>query len=261
MRLRVLALALLPALFSGAVASAQLVNGGFNTPTSPASSSNVWGSLPGGAGYGTVNWTTGGQYAYDPSNVAGWTFVGGAGVQQNGSAWGFTNAPGGLGQSAFLQDYNGPINVPRANPSTISQFVGGLTSGDTYYLTFYMEQRDLYGPAPVTVLIGINGIQYIAADTPSSSSSWQLYTVAFDAASYPELITFAAYNPASGTYDNDTGIADVALSSTAPTVPSTPAILAPEGGAAFLYLLLAAGSCFGAMFLISRNKFANLVAA
>ena len=35
----------------------------------------------------------------------------------------------------------------------------------------------------------------------------------------------------------------------------------PEGGAAFLYLLLAGGICFGAMFLNSRNRFANLVSA
>jgi hypothetical protein len=35
----------------------------------------------------------------------------------------------------------------------------------------------------------------------------------------------------------------------------------PEGGAALLYLLLAGGVCFGAMFLSSRNRFANLASA
>ena len=35
----------------------------------------------------------------------------------------------------------------------------------------------------------------------------------------------------------------------------------PEGGAALLYLLLAGGVCFGAMFLKSRNGFANLASA
>jgi hypothetical protein len=34
----------------------------------------------------------------------------------------------------------------------------------------------------------------------------------------------------------------------------------PEGGAALLYVLLAGGACFGAMFL-SRNRFANLASA
>jgi len=35
----------------------------------------------------------------------------------------------------------------------------------------------------------------------------------------------------------------------------------PEGGAGLLYLLLAGGACFGAMFLVPRNRFANLVSA
>jgi hypothetical protein len=35
----------------------------------------------------------------------------------------------------------------------------------------------------------------------------------------------------------------------------------PEGGATLLYLLLAGGACFGAMFLVPRNRFANLASA
>jgi hypothetical protein len=35
----------------------------------------------------------------------------------------------------------------------------------------------------------------------------------------------------------------------------------PEGGAALLYLLLAGGACFGGMFFIPRNRFANLASA
>jgi len=35
----------------------------------------------------------------------------------------------------------------------------------------------------------------------------------------------------------------------------------PEGGAAFLYLLLAGATCFGVMFLSSRNRSANLTLA
>ena len=35
----------------------------------------------------------------------------------------------------------------------------------------------------------------------------------------------------------------------------------PEGGAALLYLLLAGGVCFGAMFLNRRNRFANFASA
>jgi hypothetical protein len=39
------------------------------------------------------------------------------------------------------------------------------------------------------------------------------------------------------------------------------AVLAPEGGGSFLYLLIAGAACFGAMFLIPRNRLANLAAA
>ena len=34
-------------------------------------------------------------------------------------------------------------------------------------------------------------------------------------------------------------------------------VSAPEGGASLLYLLLAAGACFGAIFFRSRNRFAS----
>jgi hypothetical protein len=39
------------------------------------------------------------------------------------------------------------------------------------------------------------------------------------------------------------------------------AVSAPEGGPALLYLLLAGGACFGAMFLVSRSRLANVTAA
>jgi hypothetical protein len=39
--------------------------------------------------------------------------------------------------------------------------------------------------------------------------------------------------------------------------PGGPSFNVPEGGAAFLYLLLAGGSCFGAMFFRSRNQLRN----
>jgi hypothetical protein len=259
----------MPALMSSAVASAQSITNGTFAPT--GQSTGVWGSeANGGAGYTTVNWTTGQQYAYDPSNVLGWSFVGGAGIQQNGSAWGFTNDPSGAPQTAFLQDYDGSIDVPRADPSTITQAVSGLTPGKTYYLTFYLEQRGSYGQAPVDVLVGVNGVQYeaiVATDTPTSSTTWQLYTVPFVAGPYtpwiPEEITFAAYDPtAPGIYDNDTGIADVALSTSAPLFGSPiTAVTVAEGGPALLYLLLAGSACFGAMFLTSRNRSAILATA
>jgi hypothetical protein len=38
-------------------------------------------------------------------------------------------------------------------------------------------------------------------------------------------------------------------------------VTTPEGGAAFLYLLLAGASCFGAMFFNARNRFGNRLSA
>jgi hypothetical protein len=147
-------------------------------------------------------------YAYDPSNVAGWTFSGGAGVQQNGSAWGFTNAPGGSGQSAFLQSYMGPINVPTGNPSTISQTVSGLTVGDSYQVSFYLEARPGYGLDPVTVTIDGTTVTI----TPTSDSSWTKYTEYFtDSAGDSNTLTFSVSGSGVGNYDNDTGLADVSL--------------------------------------------------
>jgi hypothetical protein len=184
------------ALTSGAVAFAGpiLVNGSFNTPAS----STVYG--------GTVNWT-GSQYGYDPNNISGWSFSGGAGVQQNGSAWGFTNAPG-AGQSAFLQSYNGNDNVGKGNPSTISQDITGLTSGDKYTVSFDLEQRAGYGTNPLTVEIG--GTTFYAV-TPASNSAWTLYSATFIATSGSEDFTFEVFDPTHGTYDNDTGLADVSI--------------------------------------------------
>jgi len=151
----------------------------------------------------------GSGYTYDPSTVAGWSFSGGAGVQANGSAWGFTNAPGGAAQTAFLQSYIGSINVPTGNPSTIQQSVSGLTSGDSYAVSFYLEGRPGYGLDPVTVTIdGVN-----VTITPASDSTWTKYTEYFTA-SGSNTLTFSVSGSGDGPYDNDTGLADVSIGAT-----------------------------------------------
>lgn len=230
-RIKYLAISVLLLLLvgTGVVASADIVNGTFNTPSS---SSGVWG--PCACGLQTVDWTAGGQYAYDPTNISGWTFTGGAGIQQNGSAWGFSAAPNGAGQSAFLQAYTGnyftsrdpDVAAPVGPPSSISQTLSGLTVGDTYYLNFYLEERGGFGLDPVTVTIG--GLTFVPV-TPDSTS-WSYYSAEFTATSSSELLIFAANFP-NGYSDNDTGLADVSLEDAG---GGTPLTATPEPGTLLL---------------------------
>lgn len=93
--------------------------------------------------YGVQN---GAQHSSNGVNAtaAGLTFSNGAGVQANGSAWGFLNAPDGV-QTAFLQSYNNQI------PGTITQDVSGLTPGKTYAITLDLADRPGYAVDPVTI--------------------------------------------------------------------------------------------------------------
>lgn len=181
-------------------AGSLVTNGNFN----PSGPSTVYGG-------GTVNWT-GGQYGYDPTNIGGWTFAGGAGVQQNGSAWGFSPAPGSAGQTAFLQSYKGNNNnVPNGNlTSSISQNVSGLTDGQQYAVTFYLEQRPGYGANPVTITI--DGVTFTV--TPPNNDKWTEYTEDFTYDGGSDTLMFSVTGPGSGTYDNDTGLADAELYAT-----------------------------------------------
>jgi hypothetical protein len=150
-------------------------------------------------------------YTYQPSSVAGWFFSGGTGVQANGSAWGFSNAPGGSGQSAFLQSYEGPDKVDKGTPNSfISQNVGGLTTGQTYTVTFDLEQRPGYGANPVTV--SIDGVTETI--TPPNDDAWTAYSLEFNYDGGPDGLTFSVTGPGTGTYDNDTGLADVSIGAT-----------------------------------------------
>jgi len=220
-------LLVISALGSSAVAFAgsYATNGNFNTPTS---SSVTWGTLsPGGGsvgGPGTVTWGPS-QYGYDPTGINGWQFSGGAGVQENGSAWGFSNAPAGASQTAFLQS-------GLTGSGSISQEMTGLTIGQTYTVTFDLEQRPGYGADPVTVTI--DGVSLTV--TPPNDDQWTQFTESFTAnGTYEDLVFSVA---GAGTNDNDTGLADVSM--TAPT---------PEPGT----LLLLGTGLFGLAFVVFRK--------
>ena len=251
-------------------ASAQVSNGTFTPPATSVGAG--WGTsssfpAPGFGPNATVNWALGSQYAYDPVTANfNWIFNGGAGVQQNGSAWGFTAPPVGS-QSAFLQDYNGTYCynggcVPVGNsgsPSSISQTLTGLTQGTQYDLSFYMEERsyNIGGYAPVVVTVGTASTPQLA---PNSTYVWQAYNVLFYASGPSESLSFSSPFPSDLAYgsDLDTGIADVSITSLGggPS-PSGPTYSLPEGGAASLYMLLAGAACFGAVLFRPRNTFAS----
>jgi hypothetical protein len=141
--------------------------------------------------------SVGSGYVYDPSGVPGATFTGGAGVQGNGSAWGFTTAPDGT-QTAFLQSYGG-------GNGSITLDVTGLTPG-TYTANFYTEARPGYDP--VDVLVTWDGAT-VETFVNSDSFAWQ------GGPSFPFLVGTTsgqiefqtAFVPLTG--DNDVGIDDV----------------------------------------------------
>ena len=261
----VLSLAL--SMSAAGVASAQVSNGTFtplqNGTAAWGTGTNYASSSPNFGPNATMNWS-GGQYAYDPDTLAqfGWTFNGGAGVQQNDSAWGFTNAPNNLGQTAFLQDYNGtycynggcvPVGTV-SSPSSISQSVTGLTEGTQYDLSFYLEVRsyNVGGYAPVVVVGSGSTTPQIA---PNSSTVWQLYNVIFTASGSPETIGFYSPFPSELSYgsDLDTGLADVSLSTTL-AAPGPNTYYVPEGGADWMYLTLVMAICLGTVFFSARTR-------
>jgi PEP-CTERM motif len=207
-----------------------VVNGLFNTPTS---SVVPWGTVGGNTiGPGTVTWGPG-AYGYSPTNIDGWTFSSfapgssGAGIADDGSAFGFTATPSGAGQVAFLQ-----------LTATLSQDVTGLTVGDTYFLLFNLEGRPGSGANDLSVSIGGDTL---LGPTVAANGSWTSYEEAFTATSSSEILLFSTTD-ATGA-DLTTGIDDVQ-------------ILTPEPGS----LLLMATGILGFGFMILRRKSSPLAA-
>jgi len=142
-----------------------------------------------------------GTYTYDPTNVSGWTFSGssgsGSGVAEYGSAWGFTAAPDGANQVAFLQD-----------TATLTQTISNLIIGQQYTASFYLEGRPGYSSNPITVTIaGTN----LLSTTPGSG--WTQYNEPFTATATSEVLSFST-TASSGDYD--TGLSDVKINAVSP---------------------------------------------
>ena len=148
-----------------------------------------------------------GTYIYDPTTVAGWTFSGatanassgsyGSGVAEYGSAWGFTAAPDGANQVAFLQDN-----------ATLTETINNLIVGQAYTASFYLEDRPSYSSNPITATIGATNL---LSTTPGSG--WTQYNEPFTATATSEALTFTT--TATGG-DYDTGLSGVTINAVGP---------------------------------------------
>jgi hypothetical protein len=148
-----------------------------------------------------------GGYQYTPS-APGWTFAGLSVIADYRSAFGFSTPPDGT-QVGVLQSGSG-------NGSSIDQLLSGLASGDSYTVSFYLADRvgSNYVANPVTVSFGGTNI---GTYTPTSTS-FQLFTATFTAASASGDLMFLAAPESTG--DFDTGLDLVTVS--AGTASATP---------------------------------------
>jgi hypothetical protein len=91
-------------------------------------------------------------FYYNPSGYAGVTFSGtsehygngGSGIADNGSFFGFPNAPDGQTDVAFIQNHYGVIGA-------ITLDLTDLTAGDVYTASFYTAARPGYANNPLTI--------------------------------------------------------------------------------------------------------------
>jgi len=151
-----------------------------------------------------------GGFTYGPT-VAGATFTGGAGVQGNGSAWGFANAPDGV-QGGFLQ-----------NNAETDLSVTGLSAGGTYTVSFFDSQRPGYGVLPITV--EFNGISIL---TTTPGGTWApVSTASFVSTGTTGTISFVT--SAQGG-DFDSGIDDVTITGGVPEPMAWTLMLVGFGG-------------------------------
>jgi hypothetical protein len=100
----------------------------------------------------------------------GVTFTGMSGIQANGSAWGFTNAPDG-NQTAFLQTQS----FFPSNPGSLS-FSLPTVANQSYDLTFEVESRPSTGGNSFTVNAGTNSQSFAAPSTTSWITDSVLFT-------------------------------------------------------------------------------------
>ena len=138
-----------------------------------------------------------GSYVYNPT-VDGVVFNAGSGVQHNGSAFGFANAPNGV-QTAFIQSsytYIGQITFALAN----------LVVGQAYDIGFSGASRMDYTTNAFTV--ALNGAALGSYNI--ASTAWQSFTTnSFVATATTASLSFTGSPTTTG--DNDVGLDNVTV--------------------------------------------------
>jgi hypothetical protein len=119
-----------------------VANSGFEQP-------NVGGGYRYGDGFGP-----GSPITIAEQGGAGWTFVNGAGIAANGSAFGVANASGN--QAGFIQ--GGPGSI-------ISQLISGFGTG-FYTLGFIAEGRSNFGSGDNPLEVTIDGVPLTFGGNP-----------------------------------------------------------------------------------------------
>jgi hypothetical protein len=147
----------------------------------------------------------GGGYSYGGTDSAGASFVSISGLQADGSAFGYFNAPEGV-QTAHIQQ-NG----------SFTETVTGLVSGQAYALTFDFAARPNYATDGLQVSYGLTSL----FDQAPTSDTWTSVTVNF-VADGSSVFTFAGTLPVSA---GDTNVGVDAVSIAAIPEPSTWAMM------------------------------------
>lgn len=208
--------------------------------------------------YGNHVSVDGWVFGPNESSANGYT---GSGVAEQGSGFNFTAAPDGAQQVAFIQAYLGGT-PPVSSAGTISLQLGltGLTAGDKYQLSFYLEPETSFysGGNPITVQL--NGLGFLST-TPQgtvANNAWTLYYAYFVATSGSANLGFLAYpGTVPGKYTDglsEVQVFDVTQTPPVGLPPGNSLTFLPEGGSSTLYLLLAGGVCIGAIFLSSKER-------
>ena len=163
-----------------------------------------------------------GGFTYGGGDAAGATFTGGAGLQANGSAFGYSAAPEGV-QTAHIQ-----------STESVTETVNGLTAGKTFTLSFFAAQRPGYANDPFTVnYTPFDDTDPLLLTVTAGSTDWTKYSTTFTGQGNG-LITFTGLNSNSGG-DFNVGLDAVSISTSAVPEPSTWAMmLLGFGGLGFL---------------------------
>ncbi|MBC8095764.1 MAG: family 78 glycoside hydrolase catalytic domain, partial [Akkermansiaceae bacterium] len=149
-----------------------------------------------------------GTYLYSPAGSS-WTFsaqsgANGSGIAANGSA--FTtanpNAPQGI-QVAYLQGI-----------ASVSQAIGGFTTGARYAVTFSAAQRNYQQNGGQTWNVTIDGSVVRSFDPPRSATSYVDYNLTFPATAPTHTLGFASSNTRGG--DNTVFLDNVRITSLVP---------------------------------------------